>query len=153
MLIYLFYTYLFYTHIKWAFSLKNYFGFFFPWARRGTGKNKMKTLKKKIVIIYRQFATPSTVYFMAFSRLILEWVAVPFSTGSSQSRIEPRCPALQADSFPAEPPGKPKNTGMGSLSLFQMTFLTQELNWGLLHCRQMSFYQLSYQGSPNYYEF
>ena len=90
---------------------------------------------------------------MAFSRLILEWVAVPFSTGSSQSRIEPRCPALQADSFPAEPPGKPKNTGMGSLSLFQMTFLTQELNWGLLHCRQMSFYQLSYQGSPNYYEF
>ena len=31
--------------------------------------------------------------------------------------IEPRSPSLQADSFPAEQQGKPKNTGMGSLSL------------------------------------
>ena len=42
---------------------------------------------------------------------------------------------MQVDSLPAEPPGKPKNTGMGSLSPFQWFFLTQELNWGLLHCR------------------
>ena len=56
----------------------------------------------------------------------------------------------------------------GSLSLFQGNFLTQELNWSLLHCRQILFffkykfiyfnwrlitlcgqilYQLSYQGS------
>ena len=34
---------------------------------------------------------------------ILEWVAIPFSRGSSQ----PRSPALQADSLPCEPPGKP----------------------------------------------
>ena len=60
--------------------------------------------------------------------------------------IEPRSPALQADSLPSEPPGKPKNTGVGSLSLLQGIFLTQESNWGLLHCRQI-FYQLSYQGS------
>ena len=33
--------------------------------------------------------------------------------------IEPRSPALQADSLPAEPRGKPKNTGVGSRSLFQ----------------------------------
>ena len=38
---------------------------------------------------------------------ILEWVAVPFSRGSSQPRIEPRSPALQADSLPVELPGKP----------------------------------------------
>ena len=38
---------------------------------------------------------------------ILEWVAVPFSRGSSQPRIEPGSSALQADSLPAEPPGKP----------------------------------------------
>ena len=38
---------------------------------------------------------------------ILEWVAVPFSRGSSQPEIKPRSPALQADSLPAEPPGKP----------------------------------------------
>ena len=38
---------------------------------------------------------------------ILEWVAVPFSRGSSQHRVEPASPALQADSLPSEPPGKP----------------------------------------------
>ena len=59
--------------------------------------------------------------------------------------IEPRSPALQADFLPAEAPGKPKNTGVGSLSL-QWIFLTQESNWGLLHCRQV-LYQLNYQGS------
>ena len=31
--------------------------------------------------------------------------------------IDPRYPTLQVDSLPSEPPGKPKNTGMGSLSL------------------------------------
>ena len=43
---------------------------------------------------------------------ILEWVAFSFSRGSSQPRIQPRSPALQADSLPAEPQGKPKNTGV-----------------------------------------
>ena len=33
--------------------------------------------------------------------------------------IEPSSPALQADSLPAESQGKPKNTGVGSLSLLQ----------------------------------
>ena len=36
---------------------------------------------------------------------------------------------------------------MGSLSLLQGIFLTQELNRGVLHCRKI-LYQLSYQGSP-----
>ena len=35
--------------------------------------------------------------------------------------IKPRSPALQADSLPSERPGKPKNTGVGSLSLFQVS--------------------------------
>ena len=56
------------------------------------------------------------------------------------------CLALQADSLPSEPPRKLKNTGVGSLSLVQRNFLTQESNWGLLHCRWI-FYQLSYLGS------
>ena len=79
---------------------------------------------------------------------ILEWVAVPFSRGSSQSGVEPRSSALQVDSLPAEPQGKPKNTGVGNLSLLQGIFPTQELNWGLLHCRRI-LHQLSYQGSPD----
>ena len=43
---------------------------------------------------------------------ILEGVAVLFSRASSQPRIKPRSPTLQADSLPAEPLGKPKNTGV-----------------------------------------
>ena len=39
--------------------------------------------------------------------------------------IKPRSPTLQADSLPAQPLGKPKNTGVGSLSLLQGIFLTQ----------------------------
>ena len=39
------------------------------------------------------------------------------------------------DSLLAEPQWKPKNTGVGSLSLLQGIFLTQESNWALLHCR------------------
>ena len=42
--------------------------------------------------------------------------------------IEPRSPALQADSLLFEPPGKPKNTRGGSLSLLRGIFLAQESN-------------------------
>ena len=37
----------------------------------------------------------------------LEWVAFPFSKGSSNPGIEPRSPALQADLLTSEPEGKP----------------------------------------------
>ena len=60
---------------------------------------------------------------------------------------EPRSPALQVDSLPVELPGKPKNTGVGSLPLLQGNFPTQQFNWGLQHCRRI-LYQLSYPGSP-----
>ena len=42
-----------------------------------------------------------------------------------------------------------QNTRAGSHSLLQGIFLTQESQWGLLHCRQI-LYQLSYQGSPKW---
>ena len=61
--------------------------------------------------------------------------------------IEPKSPALQVDSLLTEPPEKPKNTGVGSLSLLQGVSWTQESNWDLLHYRWI-LYQLSYQGSP-----
>ena len=60
---------------------------------------------------------------------------------------ELKSPTLQEDSLPAEPQGKPKNTELGSLSLLQGIFRTQELNQGVLHCRQI-LYQLSCEGSP-----
>ena len=80
---------------------------------------------------------------------ILEWVTFTFSRGYSHPGIRPRFPTLQADSLPAEPQGKPKNTGVGSLLLLQWIFPTQESNQGLLHCRQI-LYQLSYQESPTW---
>ena len=100
----------------------------------------------KIAQCVRLFGTPWTVHGILQGRT-LEWVTFPYSRGSPQPRIEPRPPALLAVSLPAEPQGKPKITGVGSLSLFGGIFLTQELNWGLLHCRQI-LYHLSYQGSP-----
>ena len=44
-------------------------------------------------------------------------------------------------------PGKPKNTGVGSLSFLQGNFLTQESTQGLPYCRWI-LHQLSYLGSP-----
>ena len=38
---------------------------------------------------------------------ILEWVAVPSPGDLPNPGIQPKSPALQADSLPAEPPGKP----------------------------------------------
>ena len=61
--------------------------------------------------------------------------------------IKSRSPVLQKDSLPAEPQGKPKNTGVGSLSLLQQIFLTWKSNQDLQRCRWI-LYQLSYQGSP-----
>ena len=86
---------------------------------------------------------------MEFSRPE-HWSGWPFpSPGNLPNlEIEPRSPEMQLDSLPAEPPVKPKNTGVGSLFLLQQIFPTQESNRGLLHCRQI-LYQLSYQGSPH----
>ena len=50
--------------------------------------------------------------------------------------IKLRSLALQADSLTAEPQEKPKNIGVGNLSLLQQIVPTQGLNWGLLHCRR-----------------
>ena len=102
----------------------------------------------------RLFATPLNcslpvpVSIRILQARILEWIAMHSSRGSSQSKNQTQDSGTEADSLPSEPPRKPKNTGLGSLSLLQVNFLTQESNWGLLHCRQIP-YQLSYQGSPS----
>ena len=77
----------------------------------------------------------------------LEWFTYPPPGDLPNPGIKPWSPALQVDSLPTEPPRKPKNTEVGSLSLSQEIFLTQELNQGLLHYRWI-LYQLSYQESP-----
>ena len=42
-----------------------------------------------------------------FQAIVLEWIAISFSSGSSLLRTEPVSPALQEDSLPSEPAGKP----------------------------------------------
>ena len=59
---------------------------------------------------------------------ILEWVAMPSSRGSRQPRDWTQVSNI-AGEFPVSP-GKPKNTGVGSLSLFQGIFPTQESSGG-----------------------
>ena len=68
---------------------------------------------------------------MEFSRQEY-WSGLPFPSPGDlpDPGIKPRCPVLQEVSLPAEPPGKPKNTGVGSLSLLQWIFSIQELNTG-----------------------
>ena len=61
--------------------------------------------------------------------------------------IKPRSLVLQTGSLPSKPSGKPKNTGVGSCSLFQRIFPTQGSSLNLPHCRQI-LYHLSHQGSP-----
>ena len=78
------------------------------------------------------------------------WSGLPFP--SLGNLPDPGIEPVVSDSLlphrlysPRKSPGQ--NTGVGSLFLLQGIFLTQELNWGILHCRQI-LYQLSYQGSP-----
>ena len=76
---------------------------------------------------------------------ILEWVVFPFSRGSSQPRDGTQVSHIAGEFFTSWATGKHMNTGVGSLSLLHIP--TQELNWGLLHCRWI-LYKLSYQRSP-----
>ena len=79
---------------------------------------------------------------------ILEWVAIPFSRGSSQPRVRTQVSHIAGGFFTRWATREAREYGVGSLSLLQRIFLTQELNQGLLHCRWI-FYQLNYQGSPH----
>ena len=93
------------------------------------------------------FETPWTIQSMEISRPEY-WSGQPFPSLEDLPNpgIDARSPVLQVDSLPAKPQGKPMNTGVGSLSLLQWIFLTNESNWGLMHCR-WTVYKLSYQGS------
>ena len=89
------------------------------------------------------FVTPWTVVHGILHARILDGEPFPSPGDLPNPGIKPRYLTLQAESLLAEPQGKPKNTGVGSISLLQGIFLTPESNWGLLHCRQI-LYQMSY---------
>ena len=83
---------------------------------------------------------------------ILEWVAVPFSRGSSQPRDRTQVFHIASRFFTqvSRIAGRFFTrwaTREAQESLHQGIFPNQELNQGLLHCIWI-LYQLSYQGSP-----
>ena len=59
---------------------------------------------------------------------ILEWVAFPFSGDLLNPGIEPRSPALQADSLPAEPQGKPNSDSSINEKLIWNNFILTDKN-------------------------
>ena len=107
----------------------------------------MFEVKCKLLSCVRFFVTPWSMQSRAFSRPKY-WSGQPFPSPGDLPNPgnKPRSPALQAEALSSEPPGKSKNTGVGSLSLLQRIFPNQELNQGFLHCRQI-LHQLSYEVS------
>ena len=102
------------------------------------------------------FLKPSCLFLCNHFLFTLEWFLKPpflpsptFSSVQLLSRVRlfatPWIAARQAPLCPWNSPGK--NTGVGSYSLFQGIFLTQGLNLGPPHCRQILCH-LSHQGSP-----
>ena len=87
---------------------------------------------------------------------ILEWVAFPFSHGKGlfqgnlpKPGTEPTSPALQAESLPAEPPGKPRQA---SISLINILLRDDHLPVSVLVTRdreitRLNNYSLLYQHS------
>ena len=80
----------------------------------------------------------------------LEWVAFPFSRGSSQPRDQTQVSCIAGRFFTSWPTREAQEYWSGSLSPPQLNLPIQELNQGLLHCRRI-LYRLSYQGLlPNH---
>ena len=94
-------------------------------------------VKVKVTQSCPTLCDPIDIQFMEFSRPEY-WSGQLFPSPGDLSNpgIKPRTPTLQADSLPAEPPGKPRNTGVGSLALLQRIFPTQGSNGGCTHCRR-----------------
>ena len=79
---------------------------------------------------------------------ILEWVTFPFSKGYSQPRDWTQVSHIAGRFFTSWATRGAQEYWSSSLSLLQQTLPTQELNQGLLYCRQI-LYQLSYEGNPD----
>ena len=96
------------------------------------------------------FVTPWTVAHQAplsmgiLQARILEWVVMPSSSGSSQLRDRTQVAHIAGGFFTIWAT-KSKNTGVGNCFLLQGNFPTQELNWGLLHCRRILYRTAKYE--------
>ena len=93
----------------------------------------------RLRIKFRSQQGPRSPYILELRQVLSVLVAQ-----SCLTLCDPMDCSLPGFLCPWDSPGR--NTGVGSHSLLQ-TFLTQGLNLGLLHCRQI-LYCLNHQGSP-----
>ena len=80
--------------------------------------------KVKVSQLYLTVCKPMdcTVHGILQARILENWVAIPFSRGSSQPRDRTQVSCIAGGFFTIGAPGKPKNTGVGSHSLLQGMF-------------------------------
>ena len=88
-------------------------------------KNHDFKIPKSLLHLHKSIRS-SICCFVILQARILEWVAIPFSRGSSQPRDPTQSSAMQADSLPSEPPRKPPNQEWFHIKDFFVQFLQQE---------------------------
>ena len=105
-------------------------------------------LKVKVTQLCRLFSTPMDykVHGILQARK-LEWVAVPFSRGSSQPRDWTQGSHIASGFFTSWATREVQEYWSGQPIPSPGDLPNQELKQGLLYCRRI-LYQLSYQGSP-----
>ena len=101
-------------------------------------KGELKKMNITIEISCPTLCDPMdyTIHGMLQARILFPSPGIFPTQGSN-----PGLPYFRWILLPSEPSGKSKNTGVGSLSLLQGIFPTQELSQGLLLCRR-TVYQL-----------
>ena len=119
---------------------------------RGCGESESKVLVAQACPTLcnpRGYSPPGSSVHGILQEKILEWVAIPFSRGSSLLRDQTRSPALQADSLLFEPAEKLSVVVVHRLSCSAACeiFPDQELNPCPLHW-QVDSHPLYHQGSP-----
>ena len=90
-----------------------------------------------------------TLFFLGQKSLAVMTLVIPVCVSCSVVSDSLRLHRLQPTRLLCPWNSPCKNTGAGCPSLLQKIFLTQGLNPGLLHCRQI-LYHLSSEGSYNY---
>ena len=83
-----------------------------PWNDPSSTSLKVKWIARLCLTIWDPMdcSLPGSSIHGILQARVLKWVALSFSRGSSYPRIEPGSSALQEDSLPAEPPGKPSTS-------------------------------------------
>ena len=123
-------------------------------------KVKIKVLATQLCLTLckaMDYSPPGSSVHGILQARILEWVAIPPSSGSSDPGIEPT-PVFQADSLPPEPPGKPYKGIMKNLKIYkQVCIFVEKLEkgfyiiiiWGTFFPRCLRFRNIL--GSPPFF--